>query len=169
MTPETVLGMPLPTFTTLHVAISLIAIASGLIVVLGMLVAKPLNALTAIFLGTTVLTSLTGFLFPFKGVTPGIILGILSMVVLLGAIVARYALHLAGPWRWIYVVCSVLALWFNVFVFIVQSFEKVPALHALAPTQSEPPFFIAQLGALILFIILGILAVKKFHPTPVPA
>jgi len=161
-----ILGMSLHTFTQFHVALSLIAILSGLVVLLGMLASFRLNTLTALFLITTVLTSLTGFLFPFHGVTPGVVVGILSLIVLLAAILARYAFHLSGGWRATYVVCSVIALWFNVFVFIVQSFEKVPALHALAPTQTESPFKIAQIVVLLTFIVLGIRAVKKFHPAP---
>jgi hypothetical protein len=164
-----ILGMSLHAFTTVHVALSLMGIASGLVVLLGMLGSKPLNAVTALFLSTTVLTSLTGFLFPFKGITPGIVIGILSMIVLFGAILARYSFGLAGAWRWIYVVCSVIALWFNVFVFIVQSFEKISFLHDMAPTQSEPPFKIAQLAVLLIFIFLGVRAVKKFHIAPTHA
>jgi hypothetical protein len=159
-----ILGMSLAAFTQLHVALSLIGILSGLVVLLGMLGSKPLNAITALFLITTVLTSLTGFLYPFHGVTPGIIIGVLSMIVLLLAILARYAFHYAGGWRATYVVTSVIALWFNVFVLIVQSFEKVPALHALAPTQTESPFKITQIVVLAVFIVLGVRAVRKFHP-----
>jgi hypothetical protein len=144
-------------------------IASGLIVLLGMLGSEPLNAVTALFLVTTVLTNLTGFLFPFHGVTPGIVIGILSLIVLLPAILARYTFGLAGAWRWIYVVCPVIALWFNVFVFIVQSFEKIAFLHDMAPTQTEPPFKIVQLVVLLIFIFLGIRAVKKFHIAPIHA
>jgi hypothetical protein len=161
-----ILGMPLHTFTQFHVGLSLIGILAGLIVLLGMLTSKLLNAVTALFFITTVLTSLTGFLYPFHGITPGIVIGILSMVLLVTAILARYAYHFAGAWRWIYVVCSIIALWFNVFIFIVQSFEKIPAIHALAPTQTESPFKIAQLVVLLTFIVLGIRAVKKFHPSP---
>jgi len=156
-----VLGMPLSTFTTVHVALSLIGIASGFIVVLGMISSERLNALTLLFLVTTVLTSLTGFFFPFHGVTPGIIVGVLSLIALVPAILARYSSHLLGKARATYVVCSVLALWFNVFVLIVQSFMKVPALHALAPAA----FKVAQAAALVLLIVLGILAAKKFHPS----
>lgn len=159
-----ILGMSLSAFTQFHVALSIIGILSGLVVLLGMLGSKPLNAVTALFFIATVLTSLTGFLFPFHGVTPGIVIGILSLIVLLLAILARYAFHYAGGWRATYVITSVIALWFNVFVFIVQSFEKVPSLHALAPTQTESPFKIAQLVVLIAFIVLGIRAVQKFHP-----
>jgi hypothetical protein len=161
-----ILGMSLALYTQIHVAISIIAIAAGLIAVRGMLAARVLRAVTALFLITTLLTSLTGFLFPFHGVTPGIVIGIISVVLLLAAILALYSFHLVGAWRWIYVVCSVIALWFNVFIFIVQSFEKIPAFHALAPTQTELPFKIAQFTFLVIFVILGIFAVRKFHPNP---
>ena len=159
-----ILGLSLHAFTQFHVALSLIGILSGLVVLLGMLGSKPLNAVTAAFLITTVLTSLTGFLFPYHGVTPGIVIGILSLIVLLLAILARYAFHCTGGWRATYVVTSVIALWFNVFVFIVQSFQKVPALHVLAPTGTETPFKVSQLVVLITFIVLGVRAVRKFHP-----
>lgn len=158
-----VLGMSLATFTLVHVIISLVGIGSGLLVVYGFLVSKRLDGGTAIFLTTTVLTSATGFLFPVEHLLPSHILGIISLVVLLIAIVARYALHMAGAWRWIYVVTSILALYLNVFVFVVQSFMKVPALHAMAPTQKEPPFLVAQLVVMAIFIALGFLGVKKFH------
>jgi hypothetical protein len=106
----------------------------------------------------------TGFFFPFHGITPAIKLGIISSVVLLVTIYARYAKHLAGAWRWIYVVGAVTSLYFNVFVLIVQSFEKIPALHAMAPTQTEQPFKLTQLVALVLFILLTIVSVIRFHP-----
>jgi hypothetical protein len=161
-----VLGLSLSAFTTLHVAISLIGIASGIVVLLGMLSALRLSAITLLFLITTALTSITGFFFPFHGVTPGIVVGIISCVVLVPAFLARYAFALHGPWRTTYVVTSVIALWFNVFVLIAQSFEHVPALHVLAPTGSEPPFKAAQLVNLIVFAVLGFFAVRKFHPAP---
>ena len=157
------LGMSLETFTLVHVVISLIAIASGLIVLFGMIGGKQLNALHGLFLITTVLTSVTGFGFPIHGVTPGIVVGILSLIVLAIAIFARYGRHLAGGWRRTYVITASIALYFNCFVLVVQSFEKVPALHALAPTQKEPPFGIAQLTLLVLFIGLTIAAAKKFR------
>jgi hypothetical protein len=163
-----VLGMTLPVFTYVHVAFSLIGILSGIVVVLGMVRNMRLDKVTALFLVTTVLTSVTGFFFPFKGVTPAIILGILSLIVLFFAILARHTFHMLGKWRWIYVVSSVVALWFNFFVLIAQSFMKVPALHALAPKGSEPPFLVAQVLAMIGYIVLGYFAVKKFHPAPVP-
>lgn len=158
------LGMSLSTFTAVHVIISLIGIVSGLIVLFGLFSAKRLNGMTALFLLTTVLTSVTGFGFPFDHLLPSHKVGIISLVVLAIAILARYSFHMAGSWRWIYVVTATIALYLNVFVLLVQSFEKAPALKALAPTQSEPPFLIAQLVVLALFIVLTILAVKKFHP-----
>jgi glucose-6-phosphate-specific signal transduction histidine kinase len=158
------LGMSLSTFTTVHVIISLVAIASGVIVLFGMLGSKRMNGLTALFLLTTVLTSVTGFGFPFTHLSPAHKLGIISLVVLAIAILARYSFHMAGSWRWIYVVTAAMALYLNVFVLVVQSFEKVPALHAMAPTQTEGPFKIAQLVVLVLFIVLTIAAVRKFHP-----
>lgn len=158
-----ILGMSTATYTLLHVLISLIGIGSGLVVMYGLLTAKRLNGWTALFLATTVLTSVTGFFFPNEHITPGIIIGILSLVVLAIAIPARYTLHMHGAWRWIYVVTSSIALYFNCFVLVAQSFEKVPALHALAPTQKEPPFLVAQVILMVLFIALTVLAVKRFH------
>jgi hypothetical protein len=158
-----ILGMTTSTFTLVHMLLSLAGIGSGFIVVYGMLSGKRLDGWTAIFLATTVLTSLTGFLFPVEHILPSHVVGVISLVVLAVAILARYVLHLAGAWRWIYVVCAVLALYLNSFVAVVQSFMKVPALKALAPTQKEPPFLVAQLAVMALFIVLGTLAVKKFH------
>ena len=158
-----ILGMTTSTFTLLHVLISLTGIGSGFIVVYGLLTGKRLDGWTAIFLATTVLTSLTGFLFPVEHLLPSHVVGVISLVVLAVAILARYALHLAHAWRWIYVVCAVLALYLNSFVAVVQSFLKVPVLKALAPTQKEPPFLIAQLIVMALFIVLGTFGVKKFH------
>jgi len=151
------------TFTFVHVLISLVAIASGVVVGLGLVGGKRMDGLTALFLTTTVLTSVTGFLFPYKGVTPGIIVGIISMVMLAIAIYARYPKQMAGGWRKTYVITAMIALWLNVFVLLVQSFEKVPALHALAPTQKEPPFAIAQVTVMLIFIIWTVLAAKRFH------
>ena len=154
-----------PVLTATHVIISLIGILSGAVVLLGMIAAKRMNGLTALFLVTTVLTSVTGFVFfPYHKVTPGIIVGILSLIALAIAIYARYPAGMVGGWRSTYVIAASISLYFNVFVLIVQTFEKVPALHALAPTGSEGPFKIAQLVCLILFVLLTILAAKKFHP-----
>jgi hypothetical protein len=157
-----ILGMTTANFTLLHVVISLIGIGSGLVVMFGLLTARRLDRWTLLFLITTALTSITGFAFPNAHITPGIVIGILSLVVLTGAVAARYALQLRGAGRWLYVVCASIALYFNVFVLVAQSFEKVPALHALAPTQKEPPFAIAQLAVLIIFVTLTVLAVKRF-------
>ena len=160
-----VLGVSLSTFTLLHVIISLAGIGTGFIVVYGLLNSKRLDGWTAIFLTTTVLTSVTGFMFPFEGLKPSHILGSMSLMVLAVAIWARYGGHLAGAWRGTYVVTAVIALYFNCFVAAVQAFAKVPALHALAPTQKEPPFAIAQLLVLAIFVVLTYRAAQKFHLT----
>jgi len=159
-----VFGMSLSTYTTVHVIISLIAIVTGFIAVFGMLQSRRMAGWTAIFLWMTVLTSVTGFLFPFAGVTPGIIVGIISMVLLAIAFFALYGKHLDVAWRWVYVWTAIAALWFNVFILIVQLFQKIAFLNALAPTGSEPPFQIAQGAALVLFAALAIMAVRNFHP-----
>jgi hypothetical protein len=166
MNPETIHGLPAATYALIHVLISLVGIASGFVVLFGMIGGKRLNGMTALFLTTTVLTSVTGFFFPFHGVTPAIKLGVLSLIVLAIAIVARYGLHLAGPWRTTYVISAAIAQFFNTFVLVVQSFEKIPALKALAPTQKEPPFAIAQGLVLVAFIVLTIYAVKGFRGAP---
>jgi hypothetical protein len=157
----------LRTFTDVHVAISLVAILSGLVTLFGMLTGRRLDHWTSFFLLTAVATSVTGFLFPFHGFTPAIAVGIISLVVLALAIFARYPRRLNGAWRWLYVITATFALYLNVFVLIVQLFQNVTALKALAPTQSEPPFLVAQLLALILFVVLGILAAIKFRPAAV--
>ena len=162
-----VLGISLQTFTLIHVLISLAGIASGIVVLYGFLTNKRLDGWTAVFLATTALTSLTGFLFPFMGTTPAIKLGIISLVVLAITIVTRYPLHLA--WRKTYVITACAVLYFNVFVLVVQSFEKVPQLKAIAPTQKEPPFAIAQIFVLVLFVVLTILAVKRFRVDEIAA
>jgi hypothetical protein len=160
-----ILGMTISTYTFVHVLLSLIGIVSGFAVLAGLLKSKPLDGWTALFLATTVLTSVTGFGFPFTQLLPSHIVGIISLVVLAIAVLARYPLHLAGSWRWIYVIGAVLALYFNVFVLVAQAFQKLSALRALAPTQSEPPFAIAQGVVLLVFVVLGFLAAKKFHPS----
>jgi hypothetical protein len=153
----------MPTFTAVHVAISLAGIASGLVVLYGMLTANAMSRWTAIFLATTVATSATGFGFPFEQLLPSHIVGAISLVVLAAAAVARYVKHLSGAWRLVYVITATLALYLNVFVLVVQLFRRVPALHDLAPTQSEPPFAVAQLVVLVLFVALGVAAAKKFR------
>jgi hypothetical protein len=159
-----ILGLSLSTFTVLHVIISLVAIAAGLFVVFAMVAGNKAAGWTALFLLTTVLTSVTGFLFPITHFTPAVGTGIVSLIVLAVALYALYARHLAGAWRWIYVVTAIAALYFNVLVLIVQAFLKVPSLHPLAPNGNEPPFLIAQTIALLLFVALGIAAVIRFRP-----
>jgi uncharacterized membrane protein len=159
-------GLSIENFTILHVAISLVGIVSGLIVLAGMLRARSLQGWTALFLVTTILTSVTGFMFPINGLTPAIIVGLISIVILAIALMALYLKQLRGAWRWIYVVTALMALYFNVFVLIVQAFQKVPVLQKLAPTQSEPPFQIAQGVTLVAFLVLGTLAARKFRPGP---
>ena len=158
-----ILGMSTGTYTLLHVLISLIGIGSGLVVMFGFLTGKRLDGWTALFLITTVLTSVTGFGFPVDHLLPSHVIAVLSLLILAVAILARYAFHLSGAWRSTYVVTASIALYLNVFVLVVQTFMKVPAVHALAPTQKEPLFLIAQVIVMLIFIGLTIFAVKKFH------
>jgi hypothetical protein len=162
-----IVGLSIQNFTLLHVAITLVAIASGSIVLFGMLGAHRLPGWTALFLVTTILTSVTGFMFPINGFTPALGVGAISLVILAVALLALYSKRLAGAWRWIYVATAVTALWFNVFVLIVQSFQKISALRALAPTQTEPAFLVAQGLALAAFLVLGILAASRFRPAAI--
>ena len=157
------------TFTAIHVLISLIAILTGFVVLGGMLTRKSLPLWTGVFLAFTVATSVTGFLFPFHGFTPAIGVGIISMVLLALAIFARYLRHSMGNWRWIYIVTALMSLYLNVFVLVVQLFQKVPALKALAPTQTEPAFAITQLSVLIIFVVLTISSLVRFRVTRAPA
>jgi hypothetical protein len=150
-----VLGMSLETYTLLHVIISLIGIVSGFYVLYGFIAGKTLRASNLLFLTTTALTSISGFGFPFTHLLPSHKIGILSLVVLAVTIPAGYVFHLAGLWRRAYVIGSTLALYLNVFVLVVQSFMKVPTLHALAPTQTEAPFVAAQFMVLVAFVVLG--------------
>jgi hypothetical protein len=161
-----ILGMTLSTFTLFHVILSLVGIATGLIVVYGLMTGKRFDAWTATFLLFTVLTSLTGFLFPFTHLLPSHIVGILSLLMLAVAIFARYPRRLEGAWRRIYVICAMVALYLNCFVLVVQMFLKVTALHALAPKGNEPPFLIAQLALLAIFVWLTIVAARRFHCEP---
>jgi hypothetical protein len=125
-----------------------------------------MDGLTAFFLATTILTDLTGYLFPVEHLLPSHIVGAISLTALAIALVARYARRMEGSWRWIYVVTAMIGLYLNVFVAVVQSFLKIPAVHALAPTQKEPPFLVVQLLVMAIFVVLGVLAVKKFRLTP---
>ena len=160
-----ILGMSSASFTLFHVALSLIGIASGLVVVVGMWGAKRLDGMTALFLATTVATSVSGFLFHSARFGPPHVIGLISLVLLVLAILARYSYHLAGSWRWIYVISAVLALYFNVFVGVVQAFQKLPLLQPLAPTGSEPPFVIAQ-GLVLAFVAFSVLALKPLSNPP---
>jgi hypothetical protein len=160
------LGLGLSAFTTLHVVISLIAIVAGLIVMFGMLGPNKPGTLTATFLLFTILTSVTGFMFPFGGITPGIVIGILSIILLAVACVALYAKHLSGAWRWIYVLTALISLYLNVFVLMVQSFLKIPPLHELAPGNppAGPAFAVVQ-GIVLLFFAVMIFQVwRRFKP-----
>jgi len=147
--------MILNVLTVVHVILSLIGIGSGVAALYGLLKANAPGRWTQAFLATTAATSLTGFLFPFQGVTPAQVLGVLSLTALIIASLSIYRYHLQGNWRRIYAITAVLALYFNVFVLVVQLFRRVPALSAMAPTQSEPPFQIAQLAVLLLFAAIG--------------
>ena len=158
-----VLGMSLSTFTLLHVIISLAGLGSGFIVLYGMLNSKRLDGWTAIFLTTTALTSVTGFMFPFEGFKPSYVLAAISLMVLAIAIVARYTFRMAGAWRGTYVITAAFALYFSCFVAVAQAFTKIPALHVLAPTQKEPPFAVAQLLVLGIFVWLTYKATNRFH------
>jgi hypothetical protein len=150
-------------FTFVHVLISLIGILAGLVVAYGLVAAKRLDRWTAVFLWTTLLTSVTGFMFPVHKLMPSHVFGIISIVVLALAFPARYKFHLAGAWRRTYVITAMIALYLNVFVLVVQLFEKVPALHALAPTQSEGPFKLTQLAVLTIFVVLSVVATIRFR------
>jgi hypothetical protein len=149
--------------TIVHVALSLAGIFSGFVVLYGLITAHRLDRWTAFFLATTVATSVTGFLFPITGITPAIVLGVISLIVLAIALVGRYCFQLAGAWRPAYVVGAVMAQYLNVFVLIAQLFLKVPALNALAPNGSEPPFLITQSIVLAIFVVFGVASVIRFR------
>jgi hypothetical protein len=159
-----ILGVSTSTFTAIHVVISLAAIAAGFVVVLGMLGSRRPEGWTLVYLATTALTSISGFLFPFKGFTPPVIFGVISVALLALVVPALYVCHLRGQWRWIYVTGSIFLLYLNFFVLVVQSFQKLALLNPLAPTQTEPPFAIAQGITLLIFVAFGVFAVRSFHP-----
>jgi hypothetical protein len=163
-----VLGMSLATFTLLHVVVSLIGIVAGLVAMVGLLKSKSLPGWTGLFLLTTILTSVTGFFFPVEKLLPSHVIGIISLVLLAVACLALYGQKLAGRWRWIYVLTAMISLYLNVFVLVIQSFLKVPPLHALAPSvpPSEPPFAIVQGIVLVFFVVTTVLAIRKFRPMP---
>jgi hypothetical protein len=165
-----ILGMSLATFTMVHVIVSLTAIVAGLVVMFGMFGSRRMPSLTAVFLILTILTSLTGFMFPFNGITPGILIGILSIILLAVACFALYGMKLAGAWRWIYVLTALVSLYLNIFVLVIQSFLKVPALHALAPSvpPAEPPFAVVQGVVLVLFVVVIIAVLRRYRPLSAP-
>ncbi len=159
-----VLGLSLQTFTQLHVIISLIGIAAGLLTLLAMITSEKPSHWTGLFLWSTLLTSITGFLFPVSVLTPAIIVGIISTAVLAVALASYYLFHLRSHWRWIYVASALFALYLNCFVGVVQSFQKIEPLNAFAPNGNEPPFMVAQGALLLAFLMLGYLAIRRFHP-----
>lgn len=161
--------MLLDIFTLFHVALGLVGIGAGVVVLLGLLHSDRRDGWTSVFLITTAATGVTGFMFPFHGFLPSHALGILSLMLLATAIPARYRFHLAGAWGRTYVITAMLALYLNVFVLVVQLFRRVPALKSIAPTQSEPPFAVAQLAVLMLFLALGTLATIRLRSEPVHA
>jgi hypothetical protein len=163
-----ILGMSLPVFTLVHIAISLVGLAAGFGVLFGFLGSRDSPAWTKTFLAFTILTSATGYLFPFGKLLPSHIVGAVSLATLAIAVAALYVFHLAGAWRWIYVASAVAALYLNAFVLVVQTFVKNPALAQIAPTQSEPPFVATQALLLVAFVALGALAIRRFHPEPTP-
>jgi hypothetical protein len=161
-----ILGLSMATFIAVHVVLSLIAIATGLAALAAMVQGKLAGVTTTVFLATTILTSVTGFPIPPYGFDPPRAFGVASLVLLALALLGLYAFKLAGAWRRIYVITALAALYLNCFVAVVQTFQKVAFFHALAPTQSEPPFAVAQILLLGTFIALGVLAVRRFHPLP---
>jgi hypothetical protein len=161
-----IFGLSLSGFTTLHVILSLIGIVAGVVVAFGMLGARRLPGWTALFLASTVLTSVTGFMFPFTRLLPSHVFAIISLLALAIAVLAYYVFRLEGLWRWLYILSAILALYLNAFVGVVQAFQKLAFLAPLAPTQSELPFVVAQLAVLVLCVALGGLALRSFHPTP---
>ena len=162
-------GIPTDLFLKFHVVISLIAIVSGLIAMIGLAGGRLLSGWMGSFLFATVLTSVTGFPLPPFGLDPPRIVGIISLVVLAVAIGSLYLFHLAGAWRWIYVVTATIALFLNCFVAVIQSFDKIPALHAIGPSQDAPLVHVSQLVVLAICVVIGIAAVLRFHPKPVAA
>src|SRR5438046_6276660 len=159
--------MFLQIYTIIHPLISLIAMCTGIVGAFGMLAGAQLNGWTKWFLITAVSTTVTGFFFPFHGFTPAIGLGIMSLPFLALTIYARYPKRLGGAWRWIYAIGAVICLYFNLFVLVVQAFEKLPPLRAMAPMQTEPPFKLTQLVVLLVSVLLAIVAAIRFRPEPI--
>jgi hypothetical protein len=158
-----VLGMSLATFTTFHTILSLIELAAGVLVVVDMLNGRIRAGWTLVFLVSAVATDVTGFLFP-SHLKPSHVVGVISLIVLTIAWLALYAYHLVRSWRWVFVASVLFALWLDAFVAVAQAFLKIPALNALAPKGNEPAFVVAQLVTVALFVVLGLAALKRFHP-----
>ncbi len=159
-----ILGLSVHTFTVIHVLISLVGIVAGVIIAFSMVQGKSVPGWTALALLALILTSVTGFFFHNTTFTPAQGVGVISLVVLAVAVIALYFLHLTGLWRWVYVITAMVAIYLNVFVGVIQAFEKIGFLEALAPHQTEPPFIVAQLVVLAIFVVLGFGALRKFHP-----
>ena len=163
-----ILGLSLSAFTLLHVIISLIAIAAGLVVMVGLFGSSRMPVMTAIFLLFTILTSATGFLFPFTQLLPSHMIGILSLVLLAVACIALYAMKLSGPWSGVYVLTALISLYLNVFVLVIQSFLKIPSLQVLAPGNppTGPVFAVVQGLILVVFVAVIVGAWRRFRPMP---
>jgi hypothetical protein len=166
MEPVMTWGIPTHLFLQIHVAISLVALVAGLIALYGWLSGKVSNGWTALFLVLIILTSVTGFPLPPFGLDPPRMVGILSLILLAIAVLAIYVFRVSGPWRWIFIVTAMTALYLDAFVGVIQAFNKLSFLHELAPNGSEPPFVIVQVVVLVIFVVLGFLAVRRFHPEP---
>jgi hypothetical protein len=166
MTPAMTWGIPTHVFLQIHVALSLIALVAGLVVLYGLLKGRALGGWLELFLVTIILTSVTGFPLPPFGLDPPRMVGILSLILLAIALASIYVFRSSGAWRWIFVVTALAALYLDAFVGVIQAFAKLPALHALAPTGSEPPFLIVQVIVLVFFVVLGFMAARRFHPKP---
>ena len=161
--------MATDSLTIIHTLISLVGIVAGFVVLGGMFRGERVCCWTEVFLYFTIATSVTGFFFPFHGLTPAHVVGLISLVILALAVHALWGEQLRGGWRAVYVVCAVLAQWFNVFVLVAQLFNKIPFLHRLAPHGDEPPFGIAEGVVLVLFIWITVVAVRNFKPGPAKA
>ncbi len=157
------MGIDLPTFTLIHVVISVLGVIAGLVVVGGLMAGAPMGGWTFLFLVATLLTSVTGFMFPFTAVSPAHVVGGISLLVLAVCLAARYWMRMTGRWRAIYVGSAVVALYLNVFVLMAQLFTKTPPLAALAPTQQEAPFAVTQMLVLVVFVWLGWSALRGFR------
>ncbi len=153
-------------FTLFHTALSLIQLVSGIVVVFALMGSRDGGTWMPVYLASGIATSVTGFMFPFHGFLPSHAFGILSLVLFAIILLARYKFQLAGAWRWIFMSSLVLTVYLDAFVAVFQAFLKVPALHALAPTGSEPPFAIAQGVVLVAFVAFGVIASRSYHPTP---